>query len=107
MTTTALTVEAVRERLRCLDDPEVGLNVVDLGLVHELVVTGGRVHVEFLLTTPGCPMHDVIGSGAEALLSAMPGVEAVTVAFRPDLPWDASRISEAGLAYLNELRGDG
>ena len=50
--------EPIRELLKEVYDPELGVNIVDLGLVYELIEEPDRIYVRMTLTTPGCPMHD-------------------------------------------------
>lgn len=89
--------------LRQVIDPEVGIDVVELGLIYELdlrVDPGGTVAgVTMTLTTPGCPLHDVLARGVErALLDAGASRADVQVVFDP--PWDPSRIGASGLTEL-------
>lgn len=80
-------------------DPELGLDIVELGLVYGVAVTGDDVHVTMTLTTPGCPLHDVIADGAErALRSAGARTADVEVVWDP--PWDPGRIGQGGLREL-------
>lgn len=87
-------------------DPELGLDVVELGLIYRIDLDGddGRVvRVTMTLTTPGCPLHDVIVDGVErALVDAGAGQVDVDVVFDP--PWDPGRIGQAGLAELGAPR---
>jgi metal-sulfur cluster biosynthetic enzyme len=69
------TVEQVRDALRAVKDPELNLNVIDLGLVYEIEVReGGEVHVEMTLTSPGCPVGPEMLSDAQTALRALEGV---------------------------------
>ncbi len=69
------TVEQVRDALRAVKDPELNLNVIDLGLVYEVEVReGGEVHVEMTLTSPGCPVGPEMLSDAQAVLEKIEGV---------------------------------
>lgn len=79
MPETALTCRAAAEQLRQVIDPEVGLNVVDLGLLYGLQVEGGRVQAALTMTTPACPMSSYIVQQATGALRALPGVEDVHV----------------------------
>ena len=68
MTTTPLTDELVLETLRQVIDPELGVNIVDLGLVYRYAYAAGKLTVTMTLTTPGCPMHDSIAEGVKNIL---------------------------------------
>ena len=68
MTTTPLTDELVLETLRQVIDPELGVNIVDLGLVYRYAYAAGKLTVTMTLTTPGCPMQDSIAEGVKNIL---------------------------------------
>jgi metal-sulfur cluster biosynthetic enzyme len=79
--------EAVREALRGVDDPEAGMNIVDLGLVYEVRVEGG-VCVEMTMTSAACPMADMIVEQARAAIDAVvPAGTAIDVRLVWDPPW--------------------
>lgn len=88
------------ERLHQVYDPEVGINLVDLGLIYDLVSDGGMVRVTMTLTTPGCPMSDSMPPAVERVLETVPGVRAVTVDLAWDPPWDPELISAEGRREL-------
>ncbi|MNP18409.1 putative 1,2-phenylacetyl-CoA epoxidase, subunit D [compost metagenome] len=76
--------ETIEETLRTVYDPELGVNVLDLGLIYELNQDdAGVVHVQMTLTTQGCPLHDTIVGGVRNAVSRLPGVTGVDV----DLVW--------------------
>lgn len=88
-----VTEEAVRDALRQVVDPELGCNLVELGLIYGLRVAGDRVWVQLTFTTRGCPMHDSLIGGVEAVLSRLPGVQGVDVEVVWDPPWTPDRMS--------------
>ncbi|GGI05068.1 metal-sulfur cluster assembly factor [Egicoccus halophilus] len=74
--------------LRAVVDPEIGYNIVDLGLVYDVTKPEpGYVHVLMTLTTMGCPLTEVIHQQCSVILGAMPGVERVEVEFTFTPPW--------------------
>lgn len=96
-----LNPETVLAALYEVYDPELGINVVDLGLVYEIEVEGSRVRVVMTLTTPGCPLHDSIAEAVhEAVVAFAPGVSEVVVDLVWDPPWRPEMITEAGRREL-------
>jgi len=89
-----LTDELVLEQLRQVIDPEIGINIVDLGLIYRIAFADGRLTVTMTLTTPGCPMHDSIAEGVRNVLSGLEGVTDVDVQVVWDPPWHPSMMSE-------------
>jgi probable FeS assembly SUF system protein SufT len=92
------------EQLRSCYDPEIPVNIVDLGLVYkcetEPVEGGDRVKVEFTLTAPGCGMGDFLRQDVEQKLRALPGVQEADVQVVLDPPWDQSMMSDAARLQL-------
>ena len=80
-------------------DPELGIDIVELGLVYRVEVDEHVVSVLMTLTTPGCPLHDVIVDGVERALTREGG-QRVEVELTFDPPWDPERIGVAGLRDL-------
>lgn len=76
--------EMLWDTLRTIIDPEIGLDIVTLGMVYGLECAGSTVRVRFTLTTPACPLGDVITAGIEGALMSLPGVEHVET----DLVWE-------------------
>jgi len=96
-----LAEERVRDALKHVVDPELGINIVDLGLVYDIDISpDGVVHVEYTLTTMGCPIGPLIEQQMQSLLADVPGVtqfEAEMV-LRP--PWSPEMMSEEAKAAL-------
>lgn len=87
--------EAVREALRSVDDPEVGMNVVDLGLVYRIEVAPDEVRVEMTMTTPACPMGEMLRDSARRAVGALfPDGVGVVVELVWDPPWSPERMSD-------------
>ncbi len=87
---------AIWEALRTVVDPEVGENIVDLGLVYRVETRPGAVAVEMTMTTPACPAAGSIAEEAEAAIrNACPEAAEVTVDVVFDPPWTPERMSDA------------
>lgn len=96
-----LTEEQVRHALQQVIDPELGVNIVDLGLIYGITIEGCTVTITMTLTTPGCPLHESLAHAVEeAVRLFIPGVEAVRVQLVWEPPWTPDRISPAGRAEL-------
>jgi metal-sulfur cluster biosynthetic enzyme len=89
-----VTKEQVYEVLQSCYDPEIPVNIVDLGLVYDVEVNDDKVAVKMTLTAPGCGMGTMIANDARAKILDLEGVEDATVDLVWDPPWDPSRISE-------------
>jgi probable FeS assembly SUF system protein SufT len=93
------------DQLKTCFDPEIPVNIVDLGLVYKceaqpLEDGGERVHVEFTLTAPGCGMGDFLRQDVEQKLLAIPGVKGVDVHVVLDPPWDQGMMSDVARLQL-------
>ena len=87
-----LTPEAVRQVLRQVKDPELDLNIVDLGLVYDVEVTDGQVSVRMTLTSPGCPAGPMITNDVYRQVRALDGVSDVDVEIVWEPYWTPERI---------------
>ncbi len=102
---TTQTAEAIRahvyDALRSVYDPELGVNVVDLGLIYGVELRDdGTLLVTMTLTTPGCPMHETLAQGVAAALDAVPELPDGEIRLVFDPPWDPSRMTEEGKREL-------
>ena len=96
-----LTEDQVRSALRRVKDPELNLNIVDLGLIYEIEVTEGRnVHVEMTLTSPGCPSGPEIMSEAQRVIESLEGVRSVDIELVWAPYWTPERIDPRLRAFL-------
>ena len=96
----SVTTEAVYEALKSVYDPEIPVNVVDLGLVYDVQVNESDVYVQMTLTFPGCGMGPYIGQQAEWAVQEIDGVEEVQFEMVFDPPWSPELISEEARAQL-------
>jgi metal-sulfur cluster biosynthetic enzyme len=99
-TATELTPDHVKAVLRRVKDPELNLNIVDLGLVYDVRVDGAKVAVDMTLTSPGCPSGPEIMTEAEQQVRTMPGVEDAVVNLVWTPFWSPDRIEPRVRAYL-------
>ncbi len=97
---TTLNEEAVLAAMRQVIDPEIGCNIVDLGLIYGITIAGTKVTVQMTLTTPGCPMSESIAQGAQWALLGIAGVEEAAVELVWDPPWQAAMMTDVGRAAI-------
>ena len=91
------TKEQVLEALKIVKDPEIPVNVVDLGLIYEVdIQDGGLVDITMTLTSVGCPVQDLIRSDAELAVMRLDGVNQVNVEFVWSPPWSPEKMTEDG-----------
>ena len=100
MTTQTLTAEEVYEALRDVYDPEIPVNVVDLGLIYGVEVDQGNVGVKMTLTFAGCGMGPYIAQQAEWRIAELDAVEDVNVELTFDPPWTPDLITDEGKKLL-------
>lgn len=86
----------LREALRDVEDPEMPVNIVDLGIVYGVSLEGGVAAVELTFTAMGCPASEMILEDIEARLLREPGVREVRIDVVWDPPWSARRLTPAG-----------
>lgn len=94
-TTSLPTPEQIRNTLRSVVDPEVGVNIVDLGLVYQVDVSPESVKVLLTMTSPACPLSDLVIADAESALRAVvPEAVPVSIELVWSPPWDPSMMSD-------------
>src|SRR6266508_96218 len=100
-----LTEDQVLEALRNVFDPELGINIVDLGLVYSVKIEDGVVHIEYTLTTMGCPIGPLIEEQMQQLLAMVPGRDGgdAGMVLRP--PWSPEMMSEEATPALAVIPG--
>ncbi|MFQ6044795.1 MAG: metal-sulfur cluster assembly factor [Gemmatimonadales bacterium] len=91
---------AVRTALTQVKDPEVGLNIIDLGLVYDVEVSDGKVRIAMTLTSPGCPVGPQIMMEAEDVVRTLDGVEEVDLELVWEPFWTPERIDPKVRAFL-------
>ncbi len=90
----------VIEALKTCYDPEIPVNIYDLGLIYELKIDGGRVDIKMTLTAPGCPVAGTLPGEVERAVRSVKGVSDAKVELVWDPPWDRDRLSQAALVQL-------
>ena len=88
------TKEDVFEALRAVEDPELGMDIVELGLLYDVEVDGPKVKVIHTLTSMGCPVGPMIQENVDQIVRAMPDVSDVQVELTWDPPWTPEKMSE-------------
>lgn len=96
----APTTEAILEALKQVYDPEIPVDVVNLGLVYDVGIEGGDVRIKMTTTSPGCPVGDYLAQEVERILGKLEGVARVRVEFVWDPPWSPELMSADGKKFL-------
>jgi len=92
---TKVTKEQVYDAIRTVIDPEVGFNLVDLGLIYDAIIDEeNNVHVKMTLSTRGCPLHQMMQQWVKEAVERLPDVKEATVEIVWDPPWNISMASE-------------
>ena len=95
-----VTLDKAKLVLRRVKDPELNLNIVDLGLIYDIQVEGADINVDMSLTSPGCPSGPEIMGEAEKQLRSVPGVGDVKINLIWSPPWTPDRIEPRVRTYL-------
>ena len=88
------TKDQVVDALRQVEDPELGMDIVDLGLMYDVELENGKVKVVHTLTSMGCPVGPMIQQQIDEVVRALPGVDDVEVELTWDPPWTPEKMSE-------------
>jgi metal-sulfur cluster biosynthetic enzyme len=97
--------DQVINALRQVNDLELGINIVDLGLIYDVDIKNSCVHIKMTLTTPGCPLTSyVVGMAEAAIRQALPDIEKIELELVWEPPWDPSRMSEAAKIKLGLIK---
>lgn len=89
-----VTHDEVMDTLKQCYDPEIPINIVDLGLIYGVSIEGKTVNVDMTLTAPGCPMHSLIARDVKQKVESLPEVDEAVVRVVWDPPWSPDRMSE-------------
>lgn len=92
--------DTIEKALHRIYDPELGLDIVELGLVYGIEIEGGAITIHMTLTTRGCPLHDAMIPAVEQVVGGLDGVEHVIVDLVWDPPWTPDRMSPLAAAAL-------
>ncbi|MUV36458.1 Serine O-acetyltransferase [Lentibacillus sp. JNUCC-1] len=96
-----LLIARARAALFEVIDPELGINIVDLGLVYDVQVNDDHATIKMTLTTPGCPLHDSIKNGVKSRLMLIDGINHVTVNLVWEPAWTPANMSSRALEKLS------
>ncbi len=93
--------DAIRSALRVVIDPELGVNIVDLGLIHRIDKSADGIEIGLIMTTPACPLGEMLVEQAEqALADRFPDLAMIRVELLRDIAWSPERMTEAGRLQL-------
>lgn len=84
----------IKEKLKEVIDPELGISVVDLGLIYEINLKNNEVNIKMTLTFPGCPLKEILVKEIEKKILEIPSIKKVNIDFVFDPPWTPERISK-------------
>ena len=96
-----VTKEEIMEELKVVEDPEIGMDIVNLGLIYEVDINNDKVLLKMTMTAPTCPVTPWILAEVQKVVENMPGVEMADVELVWEPPWNPSKMSEEARASLN------
>jgi metal-sulfur cluster biosynthetic enzyme len=96
-----MTEEQIRETFKQVLDPEIGVNIVDLGLVYTIEIKPAEVYIQLTMTSPACPLHGVITRNMDQILrQTFPDLGPMTIKLVWEPPWSPERMSDAAKQQL-------
>lgn len=96
-----MTEDQIRETLKQVYDPEIGVNIVDLGLVYNIEIKPEEVHIQLTMTSPACPLHGVITRNMDKILrQTFPELGPMTIELVWEPPWKPEMMSDAAKKQL-------
>ena len=96
-----MTEELIRETLKQVLDPEIGINIVDLGLVYTIKIKPAEVYIQLTMTSPACPLHGVITDNMDKTLrQTFPALGPMTIELVWEPPWSPEMMSDAAKKQL-------
>ncbi len=96
-----VTKEQILEELKVVEDPEIGMDVVNLGLIYEVNINGDKILIKMTMTAPTCPVTPWILSEVQKIVENIEGVEMADVELVWEPPWNPERMSEEAREALN------
>ncbi|MDA8142688.1 MAG: metal-sulfur cluster assembly factor [Thermoplasmatales archaeon] len=93
--------EEIMEQLKQVSDPEIGMDIVNLGLVYDVEINGDKVYIRMTMTAPTCPVTPWILSEAQRVVENLEGVEAADVELVWDPPWNPVMMTDEAKEALN------
>ena len=99
----AETKEQLIAQIKTIYDPEIPVNIYELGLIYEVTVTEGKAHILMTLTAPACPAAEIIPEEIKEKCRTVEGIEEVEIELTFDPPWDKSMMSEEAMLELGFL----
>ena len=98
-----VTKEVVIEKLKQIYDPEIPVDIYNLGLIYRIEIEGNKINITMTLTAPGCPLAGTIAQEVENRLKELEGVEEVNVEIVWEPQWTIDRLTEEGKKKLREF----
>ena len=95
-----MTKEDILKKLRTVDDPELGIDIVELGLIYDVKIKGDTVRVKLTLTTPGCPLSPYFEKSIEDVILKIKGVKKVQIDLTFNPPWSPEKMTEEARVQL-------